>query len=195
VLEGREGSDSLVGGGNDTLDSGVGFSGYVDTLKGGEGDDTYYIRNTQSQVQDDGGYDTAYLFGFLYTKGELDAAIADLKTKNIENIVVVNLPGGSGPDTVTGTAANDYLAGGAGNDSLDGGAGDDTLDGGAGNDTLNGGADSDTLNGDDGDDSLDGGAGSDTLTGGAGNDIYYIRDAADTIVEDLDPLVGGIDTA
>ncbi len=100
-------------------------------------------------------------------------------------------PGGSGNDTMTGTAANDTISGNggadtisglAGNDTLDGGAGNDILDGGDGNDTLTGGADNDTLTGGAGNDSLDGGSGDDTLTGGtgddtlagaAGKDVYY----------------------
>ena len=44
--------------------------------------------------------------------------------------------GGSGNDTLTGTAAPETLAGGTGNDTLTGGGGADVLLGGAGNDVL-----------------------------------------------------------
>jgi len=50
------------------------------------------------------------------------------------------------------------------------------LCGGAGNDTLTGGTLADTL---------DGGTGADTMIGGAGNDIYYVDDAGDVVVENL----------
>jgi Ca2+-binding RTX toxin-like protein len=50
----------------------------------------------------------------------------------------------TGPDSVTGAAANEFISGGAGNDTLDGGVGDDVLRGGAGNDTLIGGAGNNT---------------------------------------------------
>ena len=73
------------------------------------------------------------------------------------------LSGGTGNDTLTGTANADLLSGNAGNDTLNGNAGNDRLLGGAGNDTLNGGS---------GNDILYGGAGNDTLTGGTGADTF-----------------------
>jgi Ca2+-binding RTX toxin-like protein len=105
------------------------------------------------------------------------------------------LDGGEGDDTLLGGDGDDSLEGGDGNDSLDGGKGNDTLKGSDGNDTLLGGEDNDSLVGGAGDDTLDGGPGQDTMAGGAGNDTYHIHDAGDVIVEDPDPLVGGIDTA
>jgi len=44
----------------------------------------------------------------------------------------------------------------------------------------------DELLGGEGNDYLDGGDDNDTLSGGAGNDIYLLRDAGDTLVENLD---------
>ena len=114
------------------------------------------------------------------------------------------LDGGAGNDTLDGGLGNDTMDGGDGNDTMDGGAGGDTLNGGAGSDTMNGGDGNDTLNGGDGNDSMDGGAGndtldggsgSDTMNGGTGDDIYHIHDAGDVITEDMDPAVGGFDTA
>jgi Ca2+-binding RTX toxin-like protein len=52
--------------------------------------------------------------------------------------------GGSGTNTLIGTAYGDNLRGGLGADTLDGGAGNDMLYGGAGNDSLTGGTGADT---------------------------------------------------
>jgi Ca2+-binding RTX toxin-like protein len=57
-----------------------------------------------------------------------------------------------------------------------GNVGDDSLVGDAGNDVLHAGAGSDTLNG---------GVGRDTLNGGSGNDVYYVDDARDIVIEDI----------
>ena len=79
-------------------------------------------------------------------------------------------PNAADSDTLNGGAGNDMLFGRGGDDVLNGGIGNDTLDGGDGNDVLNGGADNDTLLGGNGNDTLDAGTGTDTLNGGAGND-------------------------
>lgn len=96
------------------------------------------------------------------------------------------ISGGSGPDTLYGTATADDMNGGAGGDTLWGGDGNDTLRGGAdsddGADLLYGESGQDVLYGSGGADTLDGGAGADTLVGGAGNDVYYVgADAVDAI--------------
>lgn len=89
------------------------------------------------------------------------------------------LNGGTGNDTLTGTANNDVMEGLSGNDVINGQDGDDNLRGSGGNDTLNGGEGRDDLYGGLGADILNGGAenddlfgnqGNDELNGGAGND-------------------------
>jgi Ca2+-binding RTX toxin-like protein len=74
----------------------------------------------------------------------------------------VEMYGGAGNDTLTGTNFNDLLDGGTGNDKLTGGSGNDLLLGGDGKDSLSGGA---------GRDVLIGGRGVDTLLGQDGDDI------------------------
>jgi Ca2+-binding RTX toxin-like protein len=94
--------------------------------------------------------------------------------------------GGSGDDTLTGTAGVDYIDGNnnpanpnaADSDTLNGGAGNDILFGRGGDDELNGGADTDMLDGGTGDDTLTGGSGNDTLTGGSGNDTAVVGTGA-----------------
>jgi len=143
--------------------------------------------------------------------GELFFTVMTFSNTNVADFNAYNLgyepfhptqTGGSGDDTLTGTAATDILYGNAGNDqlngldgddviwahegtdTLNGGGGDDFLRGGAGNDILNGGADADNLDGGTGIDTLDGGDGDDRIfdwegssivTGGAGNDTILIN--------------------
>ncbi|WP_431859817.1 hypothetical protein [Azospirillum sp.] len=49
---------------------------------------------------------------------------------------MASITGGTGADTLTGTAERDYFAAGAGNDTIDSGAGDDWIEGGSGADTF-----------------------------------------------------------
>ena len=83
--------------------------------------------------------------------------------------------GGSGNDTITGTGGADSIDGGAGQDVLLGLGGDDVLKGSAGL--------IDSFNEPVGNDTLFGGTGNDTLYGGGGNDVYHfeIGDGRDTI--------------
>lgn len=96
--------------------------------------------------------------------------------------VPVQVIGGEGNDTLTGTAGNDIFEGGNGNDSLTGGAGNDSLDGGEGSDTLAGGLDNDRLRGRNGDDDLRGEEGDDLIEGGDGDDIGNGSFGHDTIL-------------
>jgi Ca2+-binding RTX toxin-like protein len=77
---------------------------------------------------------------------------------------VENLIGGSGNDTLIGSALANNIKGGRGNDIIKGGDGNDVLDGGAGADKLYGEAGNDTLYAKDTvKDSVDGGAGTDKV--------------------------------
>jgi len=67
---------------------------------------------------------------------------------------------------------------------------DNAITGNAVNNVLYGLGGNDSLYGHDGDDILDGGEGADRMEGGAGNDIYYVDEADDVVVEDVN---GGID--
>ena len=75
--------------------------------------------------------------------------------------------------------------------NVTGTSGDDTLLGGEGADTIQAGEGNDSIAGLGGDDLLDGGLGADQLAGGAGNDAYIIDDIADFIVEAANQ---GVDT-
>lgn len=92
---------------------------------------------------------------------------------DLDVAVGANATGGSGDDTVTGTATVDILRGAGGNDRVYGYEGNDTLYGDAGNDTLYGYAGNDSLRGGDGNDQLYAYEGNDTLRGEDGDDILY----------------------
>ncbi|HEX8308279.1 MAG TPA: M10 family metallopeptidase C-terminal domain-containing protein [Allosphingosinicella sp.] len=99
-------------------------------------------------------------------------AIDTLTPVGNPNDLVVIL-GGSGNDTLTGTAGADYID--ANNNPANPNAGD--------NDVLNGAGGNDILLGRGGNDTLDGGTGDDSMTGGTGNDIYVVDSSGDTVTE------------
>ena len=118
------------------------------------------------------------------------AAIGTLVPVGDADDLVVIL-GGSGNDTLTGTAGDDIIDGNnnptfpsaADNDVIDGGGGTDLLFGRFGNDTIDGGAGTDTLDGGAGNDTLDGGTGDDVMTGGTGDDTYVVDSTSDVTTE------------
>lgn len=96
-------------------------------------------------------------------------------------LVRLQIDGGNGDDTLTGSDGDETLRGSAGDDSLNGGDGDDTLIGGDGQDALNGDAGNDLLRGEVGNDTLDGGDGDDTLEGNEDSDLLSGADGNDSL--------------
>ena len=189
TLDGGDGDDEIFGGaGDDTLYSSLG----ADIEDGGEGIDTYIIRETLSYVPVINlKLETAYLKGSDPDYSNSVANMENVKMLGDSAISIIGsdddntLNGGAGDDTLDGGDGNDTLRGGAGDDQLVSGLGDDYLYGESGDDVLIGGAGDDTLDGGDGDDEIFGGAGDDTLysslgadieDGGEGIDTYIIRE-------------------
>jgi Ca2+-binding RTX toxin-like protein len=124
-LFGNADANTIRGGaGNDVLSGGGGN----DVLNGGDGIDAF------SQLSDTAGF-TANL-----ATGTATGSFGSVRLIGIEQV-----RGGSGGDTLTGSAGDDYLIGNGGRNVLSGGAGDDLLndtgagasiDGGAGTDFL-----------------------------------------------------------
>ena len=153
ILIGGEGDDFLAAfAGDKYLDGGVG----LDTMYGGDGDDTLISEDTDA---------------FVYGLRGIDFGIFDRSTLasnfvfDLDSQIIVDNSSGFGvvladQTEVWGIERMEFRAG-SGNDNLSGGGLNDTLVGNDGNDTLVGRA---------GDDVLDGGAGTNFLTGGAGND-------------------------
>jgi Ca2+-binding RTX toxin-like protein len=182
-LDGGSGDDHLTGGADSDVFVGRDGDG-DDTYAGGGGDDladysaaTTAVHVTLDAVADDG------------PSGQQDLVPAELAVL-----------GGSGDDTLVGSAGPDDLDGGPGTDALTGGAGDDHLRAYLGSDSLSGGPGDDRLvaeytqaavlhGGDDNDTvtatlnagtaSVDGEGGDDTITagglvhGGDGNDVLH----------------------
>ena len=96
-------------------------------------------------------------------------------------LVPIEVLGGDGQDTITGSAGRDLIDGGGDADVIDGARGNDSIVGGPGNDTIVGGRDDDTLIGGDGDDNLNGNIGDDVIRGGLGNDFLNGQAGGDTI--------------
>ncbi len=108
--------------------------------------------------------------------------------------------GGSGSQTLDGTAGKDFIDGGGGDDTINGNGGDDCIDGGggddiiittSGNDVILGGGGANTINAGDGNNTIISGNGKDTITttgsgtnsidAGGGTNIITTGDGADTI--------------
>jgi trimeric autotransporter adhesin len=165
--------------GDDTFFGGA-FGAGVSTLMGGDGNDTYILKDPNDFVQEnaDEGTDLVQI--------DQDYTL----TFAVENLTL--LDGGEG-FTGTGNDLNNTITGNGSDNVLNGINGDDTLNGGLGNDNLLGGFGNDTLDGGLGNDVLNGEIGNDAMNGGAGNDVYHVF-ASDTVTESIAGLAGGIDT-
>ncbi len=155
VLFGTPGSDSIDG------DLGT------DIISGGMGDDTYVIRNSNTQVYE------------LPGQGN-DAVISFVDFTLTENIESFSLRGGivgNGSNTDNFIQANEF------DNKLNGFEGDDVIYGFEGNDEIFGGPGNDRLYGGTGNDLLVGGNGFDQLYGDLGNDTYVVSSYAFKIIE------------
>ncbi len=206
------GWDNLEGAGNE-LDNVIISNNGVNTLIGGDGNDTFVIHHALDRIVET-------------STGGIDTVFADVSYAIAENVEVLILIGTANLDAV-GNADDNTLIGNTGNNRFDGGIGADTLEGGAGNDTYivdnagdllieesNNGTDSViagvsyalsanvenlTLSGsadlagigNELDNIIVSNFGVDALTGGDGNDIYFVHNSADQINE---TATGGHDT-
>ena len=117
LLQGLGGLDQLFGnGGNDTLEGGF---GYVDILRGGQGDDTYIVNDYDDIAEDASqGHDV------------VQSSVRWVLGDNFEDLVLTgaaNINGfGNGlANQLTGNSGNNYLQGYGDFDVLKGGAGND----------------------------------------------------------------------
>ncbi|HRH82134.1 MAG TPA: calcium-binding protein [Thiobacillaceae bacterium] len=197
-LAGNAGNDLIYAGkGNDRVDGGDGddvFRVTGDKTSGFEGYDSYTGGAGTDQIVAYGagvdigmtGFDAGNGIEIIDAGGATgpvrilgDGAANILDFNGVYLIGTLEIGGGSGNDTLTGSGANDTLRGDSGNDRMDGGEGDDVLYGGSGNDQLDGGEGDDVFrvsgdktSGFEGYDTYSGGAGTDRIVAyGAGVDI------------------------
>ncbi|MGL5083656.1 MAG: calcium-binding protein [Microcoleaceae cyanobacterium] len=159
----------------------------IDTLLGGEGADSFALRNNADQL------DIAL---FTPVPTQQGTQQADSLVGTLENDVIYGrsgndtissftgsdiLNGGFGSDLLFSGQGNDLGIGDIGNDTIFGDIGVDSLYGGGDRDLLFGNNDSDTIFGDQADDSLYGGSGNDIVVGGSGSDIVLGDRGDDTL--------------
>lgn len=199
ILQGNQLSNNIKGGaGNDIIWGGLAgtCASDVDVLDGEAGDDTFAmtaLTDCGDSLTGGTGIDTADYqlrtgaLTITLDNGALDGEAGE--KDNVKSDIEIVL-GGSGNDTMTGSAANDELHGGPGNDVLNGGGGDDKLIGNSGADILNGEAGNDTFDeglidalyasGTEGK-----GAGADVLNGGSGVDTVSYAERTASVIATL----------
>lgn len=103
--------------------------------------DQKLIRNPDISISGTGATRTITFHPVAKATGAADLQLSVFDdTALYQNLNIRVIVGGTGNDTLTGTAGPDILIGRGGNDHLNGGAGDDLLTGQDGSDTLTGGA-------------------------------------------------------
>jgi Ca2+-binding RTX toxin-like protein len=148
TLEGGPGSDLLEGEqGNDTLNGGAGDHDVVkgnqgdDTLNGGAGNDDVIFGGTGND-HIDGGPGEHDIADYQGVGGGVTINLADQTVTGAEGEHLSGIEdaiGGSGNDTLIGSAAANRLDGGPGSDHLQASGPGDAAFGGPGGDTCNGG--------------------------------------------------------
>lgn len=153
-------ANTLVGNGaGNILDGGLG----IDTMNGGDGDDTYLVDNAADIVAesyDDSLGGTADTVESAVTYALGNGVSANVNGFGIENLTLT----GIAAINATGNAKANVLIGNSAANSLNGGLGDDILNGAADNDTMN---------------------------GGDGNDTYVVDSSGDVVTESYDDSLGG----
>jgi Ca2+-binding RTX toxin-like protein len=140
--------NTLIGNANANVLDG---QGGIDTMIGGDGNDSYYVQNSKDVVTE------------FVTGGTADAVHSTILAYTLPSYIErLYLDGNSGISGTGNELANEIFGNGAAN-KIDGAAGNDYLSGGGGADTLIGGDGNDTLRGGAGDDKLDTSLGDDTV--------------------------------
>lgn len=140
VLGGGFGTQIIRGGGgNDTIDGGIDEDDR-DVLRGGAGDDRYYVNGAGDVVVERAGdgYDSVVSSLAHY---ELSANVERLTSQLSSDLTLI---GNDSDNFIESYVGSDRLHGRGGDDTLYGFTGDDLIDGGAGNDLINGGGGRDT---------------------------------------------------
>jgi Ca2+-binding RTX toxin-like protein len=147
-IEGGDGTDLVEGEqGNDTVDGGAGDGDTVegnqgdDSLEGGAGNDDVIIGSTGND-KINGGPGEHDIADYAGTGGAVTIDLATQTVSGAENEHLEGIEdaiGGSGGDTLIGSAEANRLDGGPGNDHLEASGGGDAAFGGPGGDQCSGG--------------------------------------------------------
>lgn len=194
-VEGLDGSDYLVGQGNNVFNGGLGEDLFVLSYGGSSN----WSGLQKSTVRDfEVGTDSLGLIDLGVTElsfdevvrqrvedGNLTVSVGSVDLVTLENVstlldssdfLLINrsletgLDGSESADYIVANELNNTMIGLEGDDILLGAGGSDYLLGGLGDDQLEGGSGDDTVSASDGDDIVDGGTGNDLIGGGIGND-------------------------
>jgi len=125
ALTGNNLANTIIGAsGKDILDGGGAAGDQADSLRGGDGDDTYYVRHRDDVVTENAGEGNDTVTAFIsYTLQDGTSVEVLEAAAGAGNIA---LAGNSGANTLTGNTGNNVLEGRGGNDVLDGNGGVDT---------------------------------------------------------------------
>jgi trimeric autotransporter adhesin len=147
ILSGGAGDDLILGGaGEDDINDGAGN----DTVKGGAGSDRYTLEDSGTVLFEAAGQGIDLVI-LSYEDPNF------ILPSNVENLDLLDLPGGKGTIVGTGNSADNVIRGNSLANKLTGLLGNDTLDG------L---------------------GGVDTMVGGKGNDFYFIDSVSDVVTEE-----------
>ncbi|QND63166.1 hypothetical protein HB777_04005 [Mesorhizobium loti] len=181
TLNGNDGNDTLNGGiANDVLNGGNGNDTYV--FSSGDGTDTINENSGAGDTIQLGAGLTAANVTFNVSGSDLLISYGAGDQIRLVNQYYWASTSYQVETLMYGDGTTISLTGGL---PIVGGTGNDTLNGTAYGDILTGNAGTDTLNGNDGNDTLNGGIANDMLNGGNGNDTYVFSsgDGTDTINE------------
>jgi Ca2+-binding RTX toxin-like protein len=145
TIRGSDLSDTIFASNGDDI---LYDKGSTDRFRGGAGDDTYYISNSNTDVSEGiiivpppGNPDGPFV-DFDRDAGGMDQVFASTPYQLpafVENLTLIGSSFGAGNELdniITGDELTNELRGEAGDDRLIGGGGDDVIDGGTGSDTL-----------------------------------------------------------
>ena len=179
----QEGDTAVAGGGELGSDSLELWSDNLTFRFEGDFDRVYFARNNITAIST-GDYDTVF-----WHMGAGDTAYGgdgdDIFEVSDATAAVVEYAG-EGTDTIRYKLTGDVILPDNVENGARWGAYSGSITGNALDNVITGSSGADTLVGGEGDDVLDGGAGADSMTGGTGNDTYYVDDAGDQVIENLD---------
>lgn len=187
----QNGSDLVISRGTSSLSvPTTGLAAGIETvvLNAGNGADTITIGNLDQVgaaillVNGEDGNDTISALGAAIGRVRLQIDGGDGDDTLTGSDDADTILGGAGLDVITGNNGDDTLLGGDDADMIAGSNGNDVIDGNNGNDTALGESGDDSISGSFGDDMLVGDIGNDTIDGGFGDDLLNGMSGNDSLL-------------